>query len=108
MGPGGPMGMSGPGGPASSLPGMMAGPGGPGGPGGNGASQPLVSNVLHKQQSHMDQQYMQQSSQIYVFSTTWANKGAEAVMQGAFPTIICWHENQPETRKHLQVGRGDT
>ena len=67
--------------------------------------QSLPSNVLGKQQSQMDQQYMQQSSQIYVFSTQWANKGAEAVMQGAFPTIICWHENQPETRKHLAVRR---
>ena len=66
-------------------------------------SQPLPSNVLSKQQSAMDQQYMQQSSQIFVFSTTWANKAAQAVMEGAFPTIICWHENQNETKKHLAV-----
>ena len=46
---------------------------------------------------------MQQSSQIFVFSTQWANKAAEAVMQGAYSTIICWHENQPETKKHLEV-----
>ena len=66
-------------------------------------SQPLPSNVLSKQQSAMDQQYMQQSSQIFVFSTTWANKAAQAVMEGAYPTIICWHENQNETKKHLAV-----
>ena len=46
---------------------------------------------------------MQQSSQIFVFSTQWANKAAESVMQGAYSTIICWHENQPETKKHLEV-----
>ena len=66
-------------------------------------SQPLPSNVLSKQQSAMDQQYMQQSSQIFVFSTQWANKAAQAVMEGAYPTIICWHENQNETKKHLAV-----
>ena len=66
-------------------------------------SQPLPSNVLSKQQSTMDQQYMQQSSQIFVFSTQWANRAAQAVMEGAFPTIICWHENQQETKRHLAV-----
>ena len=66
-------------------------------------SQPLPSNVLSKQQSNMDQQYMQQSSQIFVFSTQWANRAAAAVMEGAFPTIICWHENQNETKRHLAV-----
>merc|ERR1719466_503008 len=65
------------------------------------STQPLPSNVLSKQQSAMDQQYMQQSSQIFVFSTQWANRAAAAVMEGAFPTIICWHENQNETKRHL-------
>lgn len=67
------------------------------------STQPLPSNVLSKQQSAMDQQYMQQSSQIFVFSTGWANKAAQCVMEGAFPTIICWHENQNETKQHLAV-----
>ena len=66
-------------------------------------SQPLPSNVLSKQQSAMDQQYMQQSSQIFVFSTQWANRAAQSVMEGAYPTIICWHENQNETKRHLAV-----
>ena len=47
---------------------------------------------------------MQQSSQIYVFSTGWANRGAEAVMQDQFPSIVAWHESQPETKKHMEVG----
>lgn len=68
------------------------------------SSQPLPSNVLNKPQGTMDQQYMQQSSQIFVFSTQWANKAAEAVMHGSYNSIICWHENQPETKKHLEVG----
>ena len=67
-------------------------------------SQPLPSNVLSKQQSNMDQQYMQQSSQIFVFSTQWANKAAQAVIDGVYPSIIGWHENQNETKKHLAVG----
>ena len=51
----------------------------------------------------MDQQYMQQSSQIYVFSTEWANKGAQAVMEEQFGSIIEWHGSQPQTKKHLEV-----
>ena len=66
-------------------------------------SQPLPSNVLSKQQSNMDQQYMQQSSQIFVFSTQWANNAAKAVMDGQQPSIIGWHESQNETKKHLAV-----
>ena len=67
-------------------------------------AQPLPSNVLVKGGDRtMDQQYMQQSSQIYVFSTLWANRSAEAVMQEQYPSIIAWHESQPETKKHLEV-----
>lgn len=46
---------------------------------------------------------MQQQSQIFVFSTALANKGAEAVRGGQFETIIAYHCAQPETRKFLQV-----
>ena len=67
-------------------------------------SQPLPSNVLSKQQSNLDQQYMQQSSQIFVFSTQWANNAAKAVMEGNYQSIIGWHESQGETKKHLAVG----
>ena len=66
-------------------------------------SQPLPSNVLSKQQSNLDQQYMQQSSQIFVFSTQWANNAAKAVMDQSYQSIIHWHENQQETKKHLAV-----
>jgi hypothetical protein len=70
-------------------------------------AQPLPSNVLGKGGDRsMDQQYMQQSSQIYVFSTQWANRSAEAVMQEQYPSIIAWHESQPETKKHLEVSAG--
>lgn len=48
-------------------------------------------------------QYMQQQSQIFVFSTALANKGAEAVRSGQFSTIIAYHCAQPETKKFLQV-----
>jgi collagen type V/XI/XXIV/XXVII alpha len=46
---------------------------------------------------------MQQQSQIFVFSTQWANKGAEAVLQGHFPSIIAYHCAQPGTKKFLEV-----
>lgn len=83
--------------------------------------QPLPSNVVNKQSNSMDVsgaersldsrksnrvftfQYMQQQSQIFVFSTALANKGAEAVRGGQFPTIIAYHCAQPETKKFLQV-----
>ena len=86
------------------------GPGGPppGPPGSNAPSsvQPLSSNVLGKSEgggAGMDQQYMQTSSQLYVFSTQWANRAAMACMNQEFPSIIAWHESQPETKKHLEV-----
>lgn len=45
---------------------------------------------------------MQQQSHIFVFSTVLANKGAEAVRNGQFLTIIAFHCAQPETKKFLQ------
>merc|ERR1719266_406351 len=82
------------------------GPGGPGGPGGPPppqSAQPLPSNVLGKGGDRsLDQQYMQQSSQIFVFSTEWANRGAQSVMENQSPSIIHWHESQQETKKQLE------
>ena len=69
-------------------------------------SQPLPSNVLGKGGDRtLDQQYMQQSSQIFVFSTDWANRSAQAVAEPPheYPSIIAWHESQPETKKQLEV-----
>lgn len=98
---------------------MSSGNGGPSdlidGPGG---VQPLMSNVLganaagNKQSNatggNMDaqqqQQYMQQQSQIFVFSTSLANKSAESVLAGQYPTIIAYHCAQPRTKKFLEVG----
>lgn len=50
-----------------------------------------------------DAQYMQQQSQIFVFTTHLANKAAEAVMQGSFSNIIAFHCAQPGTKKLLEV-----
>ena len=67
-------------------------------------SQPLPSNVLGKGGDRtLDQQYMQQSSQIFVFSTDWANRSAQSVMSQEYMSIIAWHESQPETKKQLDV-----
>lgn len=67
-------------------------------------TQPLPSNVLGKGGDRsLDQQYMQQSSQIFVFSTDWANRSAQAVMEQEYPSIIAWHESQPDTKKQIEV-----
>ena len=63
----------------------------------------IYKNMKYFRYRTMDQQYMQTSSQLYVFSTRWANRSAEAVMKEQFPTIISWHESQPETKHHLEV-----
>ena len=96
--------------PPGSIP---VGPGGGGGSGGGSGGMPgppphpaqtLPSNVRGKGNDRtMDQQYMQQSSQIFVFCTDWANRGAQAVIQGQFNTVISWHGAQPQTTKHLEV-----
>lgn len=64
--------------------------------------QPLPSNIISKQSNNMEVQYMQQQSQIFVFSTMLANSGAEEVMQGRFPSIIAYHCAQPGTKKYLE------
>lgn len=64
--------------------------------------QPLASNVINKQPSSMEVQYMQQQSQIFVFSTLLANTGADEVLQGRYPSIIAYHCAQPGTKKYLE------
>lgn len=65
--------------------------------------QPLPSNVVTKQPVTMEAQYMQQQSQIFVFSTALANKAAEAVYNGHYNSIIAYHCAQPRTKKYLEV-----
>ncbi|KAJ3639755.1 hypothetical protein Zmor_003095 [Zophobas morio] len=64
--------------------------------------QPLASNVINKQPGGMEVQYMQQQSQIFVFSTNMANNGADEVLQGRYATIIAYHCAQPATKKYLE------
>lgn len=64
--------------------------------------QPLASNVINKQPGTMEAQYMQQQSQIFVFSTALANKSAESVIQGQYSSIIAYHCAQPRTKKYLE------
>jgi len=53
--------------------------------------------------STSDAQYMQQQSQIFVFSTSLANKAAENVSIGTCIDIINYHCSQPNTKKLLEV-----
>ncbi|XP_055605757.1 collagen alpha-1(III) chain-like [Uranotaenia lowii] len=46
-------------------------------------------------------EYTQQQSQIFVFSTALANKGAEAVMSGQFNSIIAYHCAQMQKQNRL-------
>ncbi|KAL1492756.1 hypothetical protein ABEB36_010960 [Hypothenemus hampei] len=64
--------------------------------------QPLGSNVINKQSNSMEVQYMQQQSQIFVFSTVLANSGADEVLHGRYPSIIAYHCAQPGTKKYLE------
>ncbi|XP_053618987.1 collagen alpha-1(I) chain-like isoform X2 [Plodia interpunctella] len=80
----------------------MGGGGGPMGPGVSmgpmsaSEAQTLPSNVISKQAGSMEQ------SQIFVFSTMLANKGAEAVLSGQHHSIISYHCAQPGTKKYLE------
>ncbi|XP_061724674.1 collagen alpha-1(III) chain-like isoform X3 [Cydia pomonella] len=77
------------------------GGGGPMGPGVSmgmsSEAQTLPSNVISKQAGSMEQQ-----SQIFVFSTIMANKGAESVISGQHHSIIAYHCAQPGTKKYLE------
>lgn len=46
--------------------------------------------------------YMQQRNHVFVFSTQLANKSAESVIGGQFPTIIAYHCMQPSTKMFLE------
>lgn len=50
-----------------------------------------------------ESQFMQQQSQIFVFSTQMANDAAETVMAGQYKNILSFHMDQPNTKKFLQV-----
>lgn len=65
--------------------------------------QPLPSNMVNKTSFQMETQYMQQQSQIFVFSTTLANKAAESYLSGHFPSLIAYHCAQPGTKSFLEV-----
>ncbi|XP_061401605.1 protein BCL9 homolog [Musca vetustissima] len=47
-------------------------------------------------------EYLQQQNHVFVFSTHLANKSAEAVLGGQFPTIIAYHCMQPSTKLFLE------
>ncbi|CAN8004668.1 unnamed protein product [Ixodes hexagonus] len=50
----------------------------------------------------LEAQYMQQQSQIFVFTTGLANQAAEAVLTGQCPSIIAYHCAQPGTKRFLE------
>ncbi|XP_075731097.1 uncharacterized protein LOC119180618 isoform X3 [Rhipicephalus microplus] len=50
----------------------------------------------------LEAQYMQQQSQIFVFTTGLANQAAEAVLTGQCPSIIAFHCAQPGTKRILE------
>ena len=101
--------------PHGMMHGGPCGPGGmgpQGGPGGMNYPPQPPPPQMHHQQSHppskqqpntLEAPYMQQQSQLFVFSTKLANKAAEAVIQQQFPSILAFHTSQPATRKFLEV-----
>ncbi|XP_022256585.1 uncharacterized protein LOC106472278 isoform X2 [Limulus polyphemus] len=65
--------------------------------------QPLSNNMLSKSSDVMETQYLQQQSHIFVFSTNRANKAADAVLSGQFPSMIAFHCSQPGTKRFLEM-----
>lgn len=59
------------------------------------------SSVAHSMAS--DSQFLQQQSQIFVFSTRMANDAADQVMCGKYKNILNFHMDQADTQKFLQV-----
>ena len=55
------------------------------------------------QMTPMDGHFLQQQSQIFVFSTSLANKAAESVRVGMHKTIRDFHLDQEGTKKFLEV-----
>lgn len=47
--------------------------------------------------------FVQQQSQVFVFTTDLANDAAEAVKQGRCKSMIAYHMEQPATKQFLQV-----
>ena len=68
-----------------------------------GNSGPPPPPPTKQQPSTLEAQYMQQQSQIFVFSTKLANNAADAVYNGHCPSIIGFHMSQAATRKFLEV-----
>lgn len=47
--------------------------------------------------------FIQNHSPVFVFSTTMANRAAEAIERGQFESIIHFHKCHPDTQRFLQV-----
>lgn len=70
---------------------------------GNTGGQSVPSNVMAKQSGGSGMEYMQTQNHIFVFSTSLANKSAEAVMTRQYASIIAYHCAQPGSKKFLEV-----
>ena len=90
VGPGNPLGQGG-GPPGPNMP--------PGGMPGNMGGQPTTGGPM----TPMDGHFLQQQSQIFVFSTSMANKAAESVRMGLHKTIRDYHLDLEGTKKFLEV-----
>lgn len=66
-------------------------------------SKTVMSNTTSMAHSmSSDSHFLQQQSQIFVFSTRMANDAAELVMAGKYKNILNFHTDQPETQNFLQ------
>uniref|UniRef100_A0A1I8MNF6 B-cell lymphoma 9 beta-catenin binding domain-containing protein n=2 Tax=Musca domestica TaxID=7370 RepID=A0A1I8MNF6_MUSDO len=75
---------------------------GVGGGGGGGENQGPMNPASNGGIGGGSGDYLQQHNHVFVFSTQLANKGAEAVVGGQFPTIIAYHCMQPSTKLFLE------
>lgn len=72
------------------------------------SSKTVMSNTTSMAHSMAsDSHFLQQQSQIFVFSTRMANDAAELVMAGKYKNILNFHTDQPETQNFLQVMKNE-
>ncbi|CAL1542898.1 unnamed protein product, partial [Lymnaea stagnalis] len=71
-------------------------------PSSGGTTPATMMSSQHGMVSSLEPPFMQQQSEIFVFSTSLANQAAESVRHGHFKSIVQFHMEQPNTKAFLQ------
>ncbi|XP_059175649.1 B-cell CLL/lymphoma 9-like protein [Physella acuta] len=71
-------------------------------PSSGGTTPATMMSAQHGMVASLEPPFMQQQSEIFVFSTNMANQAAESVQQGHYKSILQFHMDHPETKAFLQ------